>query len=177
MRYISTRGAAPALGFEDVVLTGLARDGGLYIPEQWSAVAADDLRAMADADYADCAFRVMRPYIDAACIDDEALRALIGETYAVGPDASFRLERPFVDPVSVIVSTADGSLLLVEGLDYRLLADGPFLEVRLLPGSRLAPGDPVAAAKTARTMTNTTETIVPSPAMNRCGSRSASAYR
>ena len=41
MRYISTRGAAPALGFEDVVLTGLARDGGLYIPEQWPPVTRD----------------------------------------------------------------------------------------------------------------------------------------
>ena len=47
MRYISTRGAAPALGFEDVVLTGLARDGGLYIPEQWSPVSPEDIRAFA----------------------------------------------------------------------------------------------------------------------------------
>ena len=83
MRYISTRGTAPALGFEDVVLTGLARDGGLYIPEQWSPVSADEIRAFANADYADCAYRVMRPYIEAACIDDRALRALIGATYAV----------------------------------------------------------------------------------------------
>ena len=35
MRYISTRGEAPALGFIDVTLAGLARDGGLYVPESW----------------------------------------------------------------------------------------------------------------------------------------------
>ncbi len=86
MHYISTRGAAPALGFEDVVLAGLARDGGLYIPERWPPVSRDDVRAMADAEYAENAFRVMRPYIDEACIDDAALRSMIGETYKVFAD-------------------------------------------------------------------------------------------
>ena len=43
MKYISTRGQAPSLNFEDVVLAGLARDGGLYIPEYWPQVSADDL--------------------------------------------------------------------------------------------------------------------------------------
>ncbi|MCZ6453278.1 MAG: threonine synthase [Alphaproteobacteria bacterium] len=88
MRYISTRGAAPALGFEDVVLTGLARDGGLYIPEQWSPVSPSDIRAFAGANYADTAYRVMRPYIEEACIGDAALRTLIGETYGVFDDAA-----------------------------------------------------------------------------------------
>ncbi|MCZ6590825.1 MAG: threonine synthase [Alphaproteobacteria bacterium] len=88
MRYISTRGAAPALGFEDVVLTGLARDGGLYIPKQWSPVSPGDIRAFAGANYADTAYRVMRPYIEEACIGDAALRTLIGETYGVFDDAA-----------------------------------------------------------------------------------------
>jgi threonine synthase len=86
VRYISTRGAAPALDFEDVVLTGLARDGGLYIPDQWSSISPDDIRGFAGTSYADCAFRVMRPYIDAACIGDADLHALIGATYAVFDD-------------------------------------------------------------------------------------------
>ncbi len=103
MRYISTRGAAPELGFEDAVLTGLARDGGLYIPEQWSAVMADDIRGMAGANYADCAFRVMRPYIDASCIDDATLRALIGETYTV-----------FDDPAIAPLRQLDGNTWLLE---------------------------------------------------------------
>ena len=43
MKYISTRGAAPALGFEDVLLTGLARDGGLYLPERWPTFSHDEI--------------------------------------------------------------------------------------------------------------------------------------
>ena len=44
MRYISTRGKAPVLNFEEVVLTGLARDGGLYLPESWPQFSEDDIR-------------------------------------------------------------------------------------------------------------------------------------
>ena len=40
MRYISTRGAAPTLGFSDILLAGLADDGGLYVPESWPRLAA-----------------------------------------------------------------------------------------------------------------------------------------
>jgi threonine synthase len=103
VRYISTRGAALALGFEDVVLTGLARDGGLYIPEQWSPVSPDEIREFADAAYGDCAYRVMRPYIDQACIDDADLRALIDETYAV-----------FDEPAVAPLRRLDGDTWLLE---------------------------------------------------------------
>src|SRR5690606_19838475 len=47
LRYISTRGKAPILNFEDVVLTGLARDGGLYLPESWPQFSEDDIRSLA----------------------------------------------------------------------------------------------------------------------------------
>ena len=46
MRYISTRGAAPALAFDDVLLAGLARDGGLYVPETWPRLTDDEIREM-----------------------------------------------------------------------------------------------------------------------------------
>lgn len=59
MRYVSTRGAAPALAFDDVLLAGLARDGGLYVPDAWPTLTADDLRALARADYAETVTRVM----------------------------------------------------------------------------------------------------------------------
>lgn len=62
-RYISTRGKAPALGFDDVLLTGLARDGGLYVPESWPALSGGDIRAIAGADYADTAVKVMTPFL------------------------------------------------------------------------------------------------------------------
>src|SRR5690606_19279294 len=45
MRYVSTRGYAPALSFEEVMLAGLARDGGLYVPESWPRLAAEEITA------------------------------------------------------------------------------------------------------------------------------------
>ena len=59
MRYISTRGSAPALGFEDVTLTGLASDGGLYVPEAWPSMSRDDIAALAGLSYVETAVRVM----------------------------------------------------------------------------------------------------------------------
>ncbi|MEN3950997.1 threonine synthase [Iodidimonas sp. SYSU 1G8] len=81
MRYVSTRGAAAALGFEDVVLAGLARDGGLYVPESWPAIAPDELRRWESLSYADVAVEVMRPFVDGISEDDFA--AIVHETYAV----------------------------------------------------------------------------------------------
>ena len=49
MRYISTRGEAPPLGFMDVTLAGLARDGGLYVPETWPRLSADTIAALREA--------------------------------------------------------------------------------------------------------------------------------
>lgn len=81
MRYISTRGRAPALGFEDVLLTGLASDGGLYVPEALPTLSFDDLKAMAGCSYAEIAYRVMRPFVGDA-IDDDTFRTLVEESYA-----------------------------------------------------------------------------------------------
>jgi threonine synthase len=47
VRYVSTRGEAPSLGFRDVVLAGLARDGGLYVPERWPELTHAEIRALA----------------------------------------------------------------------------------------------------------------------------------
>jgi threonine synthase len=80
LRYISTRGAAPALAFDDVLLAGLARDGGLYLPDAWPRLDADHLRALAGRDYAIIAEAVLRPFI-AGRIDDDTLRRIVRETY------------------------------------------------------------------------------------------------
>ncbi|MEQ9682059.1 MAG: threonine synthase [Rhodospirillales bacterium] len=80
-RYISTRGQAPALGFEDVLLAGLARDGGLYVPETWPQFSADDIRAMKDLSYPDLALKVMEPFIGDA-IPAADLKALVEDAYA-----------------------------------------------------------------------------------------------
>ena len=63
MRYISTRGKAPALAFDDVLLAGLAEDGGLYLPEAWPRFGADEFRAMRGLSYSDLAVRVMAPFV------------------------------------------------------------------------------------------------------------------
>ncbi|PZO90150.1 MAG: threonine synthase [Sphingomonas sanxanigenens] len=80
MRYISTRGEAPALDFEAVTLTGLAADGGLYVPESWPGFSADEIAAMAGLSYVETAVRVMTPFVGDALTEDE-LRALCTQAY------------------------------------------------------------------------------------------------
>jgi threonine synthase len=71
MRYISTRGQAPVLTFEDTMLTGLARDGGLYVPETLPRMDAAEIAALAGLSYEDVAFRVMRPFVGESFTDAE----------------------------------------------------------------------------------------------------------
>ncbi|WP_163648300.1 threonine synthase [Modicisalibacter sp. 'Wilcox'] len=81
MRYISTRGQAPALNFEDVVLTGMASDGGLYVPETVPQLSRDALAEMAGLSYAEIAFRVMKPFVGGE-IDDDTFRDIVRDAYA-----------------------------------------------------------------------------------------------
>jgi len=81
MKYVSTRGTAPVLEFEDVLLAGLARDGGLYLPESWPRLGADEIRSLAKLDYAALAARIARPFVGGALTDDE-LDRLFAEAYA-----------------------------------------------------------------------------------------------
>jgi threonine synthase len=82
LRYISTRGAAPALGFTDVLLTGLARDGGLYVPETWPRLTADEIRKLRGLSYEETALRIMRPFIGGE-IGDADLKSMIDGAYSV----------------------------------------------------------------------------------------------
>jgi threonine synthase len=63
MRYISTRGEAPALDFVEVMLAGLARDGGLYVPETWPTLDASTIAGFAGRAYAEVAVEVIRPFV------------------------------------------------------------------------------------------------------------------
>jgi threonine synthase len=80
MHYISTRGQAPALSFEETMLSGLARDGGLYVPGSVPHLAADEIAALAGLGYEDAAFRIMRPFIG-DCFTDHEFRAIIRRAY------------------------------------------------------------------------------------------------
>lgn len=96
MKYISTRGQAPDLAFDDVLLTGLARDGGLYVPEAWPQFKPADIKALAGLSYADCAFRVIRPFT-AGVIDDDDLAAIVAATYADFDDPDVAPMKPLGD--------------------------------------------------------------------------------
>ena len=87
MRYISTRGQAPELSFEEAMMTGLARDGGLYVPADVPTLSNDQIAAMAGQRYEDIAFTVMRPFIGDTFTDDE-FKGLIKAAYdGFGHDA------------------------------------------------------------------------------------------
>jgi threonine synthase len=81
MRYVSTRGQAPARDFAGVLLAGLAEDGGLYVPEAWPEFAAADWRAMRGLPYPDLAARVMQPFVGAA-LPFATLHGLCHQAYA-----------------------------------------------------------------------------------------------
>ena len=81
MRYVSTRGEAPALGFADVVLAGLARDGGLYVPETYPQLDAATIAGFDGRPYAEVAEAVISPFVGGE-IESSALAAMIREAYA-----------------------------------------------------------------------------------------------
>ena len=81
MKYISTRGQAPELGFEDALLAGLARDGGLYVPQSWPTLPNKAFAALAGVPYCEAATAIMRPFIGGEIPDDE-FSAIVAETYA-----------------------------------------------------------------------------------------------
>ena len=80
MKYISTRGQAPVLQFDDVLLAGLAADGGLYVPQVWPQFSDNEISAMAELSYSEIAHRVIRPFVGGTINDDE-LRTLITASY------------------------------------------------------------------------------------------------
>ena len=81
MDYISTRGNAPVLDFEDVLLAGLAGDGGLYVPAYWPKLTPEDLRGLRGLSYTQLAQRVMRPFVGDA-IDEEDFNRIVSDAYA-----------------------------------------------------------------------------------------------
>ena len=79
MKYISTRGQSPALSFSEILLGGLAPDGGLYMPEQYPQFTDADLTAMRGMNYRDLAYTILSRLVDDIPAQD--LRAIIDKTY------------------------------------------------------------------------------------------------
>jgi threonine synthase len=85
LRYISTRhgsqGTPAPLGFEDIMLAGLARDGGLYLPAEWPQFSKAEIAALKGLSYTELALRIMRPFVGDT-FDEATFRRLIAEAYA-----------------------------------------------------------------------------------------------
>lgn len=81
MKYISTRGKSPACNFEQVLLTGLAPDGGLYVPETLPTFSQEEIAAWSGLPYEQLAFKVIKPFIDGE-IPDNILQGIIDDSYA-----------------------------------------------------------------------------------------------
>ncbi|WP_043315732.1 threonine synthase [Microbulbifer sp. HZ11] len=80
MKFISTRGRAPSLSFADTVLTGLASDGGLYVPEKLPTFTREEIADMAGLSYQELAFRIMWPFVSEDLSEDE-MRGIIDRAY------------------------------------------------------------------------------------------------
>jgi threonine synthase len=81
VRYVSTRGEAPELGFEEALLAGLARDGGLYVPKSWPRLAPEEIAAFAGKPFAEVATAVLELFIGGA-IERADVLALARDVYA-----------------------------------------------------------------------------------------------
>lgn len=101
MKYLSTRGKAPVLEFSDVLLQGLARDGGLYVPDQWPLLPLTAIEAMAGQSYPEVAKTVLTPFVKGQ-IPAEDFSAMVDEAYA-----TFRHEA-----VTPLVQTAPNHFVL-----------------------------------------------------------------
>jgi threonine synthase len=82
MKYISTRGNAPELNFEEVLLTGLASDGGLYVPKELPKFSPEEIASWRELPYHELAFKVIKPFVG-GCIPDADLASMLKDTYSV----------------------------------------------------------------------------------------------
>lgn len=81
MKYVSTRGEAPVLGFSDALLAGLARDGGLYLPQEFPHFSAQDIRNLRGKSYVEIALAVLTPFVNGE-IPAPEFEKMVRESYA-----------------------------------------------------------------------------------------------
>ena len=81
MKYISTRGGVEPKSFEDVVLTGLAEDGGLFVPEQLPKFSIEEIASWSALSYEELALKIITPFVGGS-IPEQDLRQLIEKSYA-----------------------------------------------------------------------------------------------
>jgi len=120
VRYISTRGEAPPLSFVEAMLAGLARDGGLYVPESWPVFAPGQIAELAGLPYPELALEILRPFVDGT-IPEGDLARMTREAYG-----AFR--HPAVVPLvqlgprTFVLELFHGPTLAFKDLAMQLLA-------------------------------------------------------
>ena len=82
IKYSSTRGGESSLSYEDVLLSGLARDGGLFMPEEWPQFSHSDLNEMKHLNYAELSAKIIRPFVE-PCLSENELLNISKDTYSV----------------------------------------------------------------------------------------------
>lgn len=129
MKYISTRGNTPAKTFTEILLGGLAPDGGLYLPEQYPQVSRAELDAWRNLSYADLAFAVLSKFITDIPADD--LKGLVGKTYTpavycntrAGSDANDITPLRTLEPGVHILELSNGPTLAFKDMAMQLLGN------------------------------------------------------
>ncbi len=129
MKYVSTRGNAPAQSFSQILLGGLAPDGGLYLPDVYPHFSDADLEAMRGMSYPDLAFTVLSRFADDIPADD--LRALVNKTYTPAvygygrPDSDYSQITPIrtLEPGLHILELSNGPTLAFKDMAMQLLGN------------------------------------------------------
>ena len=129
MKYISTRGNAPAKTFTEILLGGLASDGGLYLPEQYPQVTRAELDAWRKLSYADLAFAVLSKF--ATDIPAADLKAIISKTYTAAVYSNGRADSDFtqitplrtLEPGVHILELSNGPTLAFKDMAMQLLGN------------------------------------------------------
>ncbi len=120
MKYISTRGEVEKLGFEDVVLAGLARDGGLYVPESWPVLSPATIKSFAGKSFAEIAVDVIHPFTGDEISRDDLSR-MAKDAYATFDAAEVTPLRP-LKPGLTILELFHGPTLAFKDVAMQLLA-------------------------------------------------------
>ncbi len=129
MKYISTRGQSPALSFSEILLGGLAPDGGLYLPESYPQFTDADLTAMRGMSYADLAFAILSrliddiPAVDLKAIIDKTYRADVYAYTRAGQDASDITPTVKLEDNLYLLSLSNGPTLAFKDMAMQLLGN------------------------------------------------------
>ncbi|MCR4304539.1 MAG: threonine synthase [Gallionella sp.] len=129
MKYISTRGNAPAKSFTEILLGGLAPDGGLYLPEQYPQVTRTELDAWRKLSYADLAYAVLSKF--ATDIPAADLKAIIANTYTTAVYSNGRADSDStqitplrtLEPGVHILELSNGPTLAFKDMAMQLLGN------------------------------------------------------